>query len=399
MELKRIDVFLLKALLLMEAGIIICQVLALDRITSLLFTVTFPLTVLLWIRSVRQRFTETDAIMLTTAVLATVGVLVNAAQNNATFGFEYLKKLIMFIMALLFFQTAYRVRIDKEVCTFIGKIIDFLVLFLIAMYFLLGRQMHTLNGRYTIYLTFRFTNPNMTAMFLVSLYMLKLRRIFVPGKWYVKLFHIVQLLLLAWFTMQTQSRNCLLVLAVYTVLTSWLTFRGHDNFRIKKGTAALFAVFPGMMVAVYMLIINTNWVQSIFSFLVAEGKKLNSRVAIWLRTLKILKNSPVFGAYYEISNGTGMSQMHNTHLDIAASYGVLVLVLTCILLSKYLYQRGRIYNSKGAFVYILAFACIILMGMGEAAVFSGGLGLYILAGIMLMLANEEVVFDGSRKEN
>ncbi len=34
---------------------------------------------------------------------------------------------------------------------------------------------------------------------------------------------------------------------------------------------------------------------------------------------------------------------------------------------------------------MLGFGCIILLGIGEAAVFSGGFGLYIFAGMPLLL--------------
>ena len=41
---------------------------------------------------------------------------------------------------------------------------------------------------------------------------------------------------------------------------------------------------------------------------------------------------------------------------------------------------------------MLAFACAIILGIGEAALFSGGLGLYIFVGSLLLLSGytEEV---------
>lgn len=394
MELKRIDTFLLKTLYLVEAGIVVGQVLNFDSLTSLLFVATFPITVLLWIRMIRKTVAESDMIMIMTVITAVVCVLLNAALANASLGWSYIKKLIMFIMTLLFFQTAYRARSDEKIGEFIGRIVDLLTVFLILMYFLQRNQMHTVNGIYTVYLTFRFTNPNTTALFLASLYMLKMHRLFGHGKWYVKAAHGLGLLALAWFVAETQSRNCLLVLVLYTVIVLWLIFRGRKDLRVTKGWAVLFAVFPGLMVIGYMLLINSQWVQNTFSFIVGEGKGLDSRVNIWGPALENLWSSPVFGAYYEISNGTGTSQMHNSHMDIAASYGIVVLVLVCILLTKYLHQRGRIYTNKSEYIYILSFACMITMGMGEAAVFSGGLGIYIFAGASLLLANRKDMRDG-----
>lgn len=393
MELKRIDNYLLKALYLAEAGIVITQVLGLDSLTSVLFLVTFPVTVLLWLRAIRQTFLETDMIVIITAALAVVGVLINAAGANADIGFAYLKKLIMFIMALLFFQAAYRMRVDDALSEFIRKVVDFLVVFLIAMYFLRRGQMHMLNGRRTLYLTFGFSNPNMTALFLVSLYVLKMHRMFERKKWYVKLIDFLQLLLMAWFVVETQSRNALLVMVMFTAIAIWLIFRGHRNLRITKGWAILFTLMPAALVVCYMLLIENEWIHETFSFLVGEGKKLDSRVAIWEPALRHLWKSPVLGAYYQISNGTGAAQMHNSHMDIAASYGIPVLVLVCVLLVNYLHQHGRIYSDRTCYIYILGFACMIALGMGEAAVFSGGLGVYIMAGACLLLADRKDMSD------
>ena len=396
MKLKQVDTFLFKVIYLVMFGIIVTQVLNLDSLTSLLFLTTFPLTVLLWLRSVRKTVTETDVIMILTAAMAVVGVLLNAGAANADLSFQYLKKLIMFVMTLLYFQTAYRVRIHGELADFINKLVDLLTLFLLVMYLARPTAMHTIGGRVSMYLTFRFTNPNMTAMFLVSVYMLKMHRLFTREKWYVKFWHCAMLAVLLWFVVETQSRNALLVLVMYTVLSLWLFFRGRKQMYISKGWAALFSLFPAFLVGAYMTLVNSRWIQKLLSFLISEGKQLDSRVKIWKPALENLWQSPLFGAYYEISHGTGESQMHNSHMDIAASYGIVVLLLVCVLLIRYLHQDGRRYADKSRFIYILGFAGMVVLGMGEAAVFSGGLGIYILAGTFLLLANQETDGDGGQ---
>ena len=389
MELKQIDSFLLKVLFLVEAGIIVTQVLSLDSLTSMLFLMTFPITVLLWLRSVRQTFSGTDLIMIITAILAVVGVFLSAAKASAHLDFSSLKKLIMFVMALLFFQMAYRTRINEEMGAFIHRVVDALVVFLFVLFLLQRQQMYTLNGRRTNYLTFCFSNPNLTALFLSCMYMLKMQRLFEKGRWYVKLMHILQQVLLGWFVLETQSRNGILVVLAYTLMTIWLVFRSGWNLKISKFWGAFLAVWPAIMVVGYMTLIQSSWVLDTFSFLVGEGKELDSRETIWSLGLRHLRESPVFGAYYEMAGGTGVFQMHNSHLDIAVSYGIPVLILVCILINRYLYGQGRIYANKREYIYILGFAAAILLGMGESAVFSGGLGIYIFAGTFLLLANQK----------
>lgn len=389
MKTEILDLRLFKALYLIVAGIVVTQILDLDRMTSGLFLLTFPMTVVLWLRSVRKTVTGSDLLMLGTAALAAVSVLIDSSVTGADLNFDYLKKMIMFTMTLLFLQTAHRTRIDKNFKEFINRLVDILTLFFILMYFARFTQMHMLNGRVTVYLTFRFTNPNLTGLFLMCLYMLQVYRLFTPARWYQKLVHIAMAVMIALFVFQTQSRNCLLALVLFTGASAWLIFRGRWNLRITKFWAALITAIPVLFIGVYMVVVYTEWVQKIFAFLVGEGKGLDARVKVWTPGLKAVWESPLIGAYYHISEGTGISQLHNTHLDIAASYGIPVLIIVMILLYRYLYQRGKVYADKSSYLYMLGFACSILLGIGEAVLFSGGLGIYVFIGAFLLLANAE----------
>lgn len=387
MELKRIDVFLYKALYLVAAGVIVCQALGMTDMTSVLFLLTFPMTVLLWLRSVRGTFSGSDVLMLCAAALAVISMLINAMIYNASVNFNYLRKVIMFIMSIMFLQTVHRVRVKTDVAKFINATVDFLTLLLIAVYLLRSSQVHMFNGRISVYLTFGFGNPNATGMFLACLYMLELYRLFLPERWYLKVLHVVMAVFLAGFVLETQARNALLVLVLFTTICIWLIFRGQKNLRITKFWAFVIAWLPLLFVAAYLMVVETEWFARVFSFLTGEGKTLNARVRIWQRALQIIEGSPLIGGYYQLSGGTGMSQMHNTHMDIAGSYGIPVLIMVCILIRSYVYQNGRIYSNKESFIYILGFSCAILLGIGEAALFSGGLGIYLFVGAFLLLSN------------
>lgn len=386
MELKKIDMLLYKALYLVVFGIVITQTLVMENITSMLFLMTFPLTVFIWIRSVRKTVSQNDLLVLGAIVLAATNVLLNAGLTNTALDFSYLKKLIMFSMTLLFFQAAYRFRANEELTRFINGIVDMLSVFLIVMYFWQTSQMHMLNNRVTVYLTFRFTNPNLTALFITCLFMLKIYRLFSPAKWYIKICHTVEALLLGWFVVETQSRNSLLILLVFTAVSGILIFRSKRSLLIGKGWACAIVLAPAVFLVAYMTLITSQWVQELFSFIVDVGKGLDSRMDIWGPGITALAQSPIIGAYSQISHGKGNAQMHNTHLDIAASYGIVVLILVCILLVKYLHQRGRRYANKAEYIYILGFGCATLLGIGEAAVFSGGLAIYVFAGAFLLLS-------------
>lgn len=389
MELKRLDTILIKLLYLLAVGIVVTQTLGQENLTSAMFTMTFPLTVFIWMRTIRKAITRTDILMFVACIVAVVAVLLDAAFCNANLSFSYFKKVIMFMMTLLFFQSSFRLHVHKELVHFIDRVVDFLVCYLIVIYVLQPVRMFMLNGRLSGYLTFSMTNPNLTGMYMASLYMLQLMRVFRQGKLLSKLLHIGLSVILAFFTIQTQSRNALLAIVLFTLVFVWLVFRGIRNMYVSKLFAALVAWTPALFVVAYMLLVNTSWLNELLGFLVGEGKDLDSRVAIWTPALDALQRSPLIGSYNTISEGSGTSQMHNSHLDIASSYGIPVLVMVCMLLQRYLYQNGWRYKDKQGYLFILGFACILMLGIGEGAVFSGGLGIYIFAGSFLLMARWE----------
>lgn len=388
MELKLLDRILFKTLYLVVAGIVVCEVLDI-QITSTLFLFTFPLTVALWIRTIRSKVTGLDFAVIAAATLAFINVLINASITNTDIDFDYLKKVIMFSMSLLFLQVCYRVRVKKDMVVFVNRLVDCLTILLIVAFFLWNSEMHMIDERVSAYLTFRFSNPNLTGLFLVCLYMLELYRLFSREKWGWKLLHIAMAAFLGYFIIESQSRNSLLALVAFTAICAWLIFKSKRQLRITKFGATVFSIAPALFVMFYMVMVNLPWVQLILDFLVGEGKALTSRHDVWETALTALYSSPIIGAYSQISSGEGASQMHNSHLDIAASYGVIVFLLVCYLLWRYLYQKGRYYNHKSNYVYILGFVCAILLGIGEAALFSGGLGIYVFIGTFLMLSNYE----------
>lgn len=386
MKLGKTDEFLLKALYLDAAGIVVFQLLGREGLVSLLFTLTFPLTVLLWLSSVRETVTGLDLLMLLTAGLAAVSVLLDAAVSGASLSFGYFRKLVMFVMTLLFFQTIHRLPGSGPVAGLVYGVGDVLTAAFIGAFFLGGARMYEIGGRVSGYLTFGFTNPNLAAMILACLYMLQLGRLFSPGR---RLFRCVFAACLGYLVILTRSRNCLLAMGLFTAACIWLAVRKKNTFGFTRFWAALTAVLPGLFVVVYAGLVTADWAREALTFLTGEGKGLDSRMSVWAPALEAVAASPLTGGYFAISGGTGGSQMHNTHLDIAASYGLPVLALVCCLLGAYLYRAGRRCGEKARFVWLLAFGCALMLGIGEAAVFSGGLGIYLFAGMFLMLANRE----------
>lgn len=389
MKMEKTDLRLFQVLYLVVAGVIVTQILDMDELTSSLYFLTFPLTVVLWLRTVRKTVIGTDLLMIAVIVYAILSVLLDSSLTGAEVTFEYIKKPIIFSMTLLFFQTAHRIRAEKELVVFLNRLVDVLVVFFILMYFARFAQMHIFGERVTIYLTFRFSNPNLTSLFLICFYVMQVYRLFTPERWYKKVVHIVMAAFLALFVVETRSRNALLVLVIFTAVSAWLIFRGSRNMRIGALWATLAAVFPGLFVGAYVMLVYSPEVQKLLAFAVGEGKKLDSRMRVWGPALEILRESPLIGAYQNATVGLGRGHLHNTHLEVACCYGIPTLVGVCALLFCYLYQKSRVYTHKSNYLYMLGFACSIMLGIGEAALFSGGLAIYVFIGAFLLLANAD----------
>lgn len=375
MEMTKEDRALLKALFALAAGMAALQMFGLDGLTSVLFYLTFPLTVTLWLRSVRKSLTANDILVALTVVLACICILADCAISRGQLSFAYWKKGIMFAMTLLFFGAVSRLWVDAGTVRFVHLVAELLTATFAAMFLLQREQMYLLNGVRSAYLTFGFSNPNLATMFLSMLYMLHLCRLLADGKWR----HGAWAAVLLFFVVETGSRNALLAVTMVTVWALWI--RKRESVRIGGLTSGVIAWMPMMFSAVYMAVVSSERVRLALQFLSGEGKGLGSRVEVWQRAWSTIAASPLLGAYHAISDGTGLSQMHNSHLDLGASYGLTVLILVCMLLRRWL--RG------GRNIYILGFAGALLLGIGEAAVFSGGLGIYIFAGSFLLLAKGE----------
>lgn len=362
----------------------ITQVLGYNSWSSRLFTLTFVLTFLLWIITAMKAVNAGDLLVLFISLFAFIHVFLNAWRNGGELNFSYLRKYIMFVTSLFFLQAVSKIGLTEQEEKRIERGITFLSVFLAAGYFVFGRKLYVINGITTNYLTFRFTNPNLTALFLSCIAYMEFCMILKNRKVYGKILHLLLFAGLALFIKETRSRNALIILAVFLVFAVLLSLKRAGAIRVPKAVSVLVSIFPILFVVAYLGFSSNYGLKRRLAFLVSEGKGLDSRMSIWRPALSRFHRSPIVGAYYEISGGSGMSQLHNTHLDILASYGVWILILICILLFYWLHTYGRQRRDKLQMLYYLGFVCVLLLGIGEAALFSGGLGIYILAGMYLL---------------
>lgn len=369
------------------AGAIVClQVIHMDRAVSFCFYATFYLTLIFWIACALQRMERLEFWMLAAILIAFVSVLINAALSGSAITMQYLKKLLSFFSTILFFSAAYKTVPNVSVRRWIYGILDFVAIYLIAAYFFQGQRAYLFDGIVSSYLTFGFTNPNLTGLFLAGMIMLQMNRLPALTRFRQHILAWCEIGFLLFFLWETQTRNALLSVVLFLVFYFVLSLRKADQLHISKAFAKAAAVWPLLFAGAYILLLQLPGVIKLFSFLASAGKDLTSRMEIWLRALRHWTSSPIFGAYAQASGGTGSSQYHNTHIDILVSYGPIVLCIVCFALYSLIYMDGK-RQSRQQFLLTIGFACEIVLGVGEAAIFSGGLGVYLYAGTFLLLRN------------
>lgn len=390
MSLHLIRQHLIRLDYLLAMLIMLSQVLEYGSFTSPFFYMTFIVTVLLWICTVGESFTKLDLFTLIIIVVALLAVLVNGIAAGAAFSFSYLKKYIMFACTLLFFASAGRNGVDGNTRRMLVVMQLIVTAGMLFAYLTRTISMYMLDGQVSSYLVFRFTNPQLTALFLACMIMFLILAVMQERSWFLKILSAAAVCCNGFFLIETQCRTAQIAVAVFLVVLLERILLRRVRAPIWKWVMAVSAVMPILVVVIYMQLLNQEWFQKVFAFMTGEGKGLDSRYTIWSYALSLLRESPVFGAYCEASDGSGYFQLHNSHLDTAVSYGILTMILVCIFLYIVM-KRIRERTDAGSqeiksyrSVALIGFICVILLGSGEAAVFSGGLGIYIYAGIFLL---------------
>ena len=384
-------------------SLVMFQVLSVNRAVSFLLMITIISVYMLWALTLCKEVTNGDVMLVCLITLTAWNVFINAQMAGADLSFSYIRKYLLFSSTLIFLQTATKIRIDLRLEQMILNLNSILAAFLLIEYVVQGNQAYLINGIVTQYLTFHFTNPNLTGMYMSTIAMLEICRALEEDKKYRKFIHFLLAGGLLYLSYETQSRNVLFSVLFFFGMLILIRFQKSDIYKMNQVISIITILWPALFVAVYMFIINHPVLTGYFSFLVSVGKNIDSRIRIWNNAILYFRSSPVFGAYYQLSNGTGMSQLHNTALDIASSYGILILAGVLVFLFKIMTCRNETGMTKAQFQYLSAFSACLIMGMGEAALFSGSLSCFVLAGLFIILTGapgfEDCAADAEKHES
>lgn len=368
--------------------IVVSQVLGANGLASMLFYLTFAISALLWLCTLVEQVEPIDLVAIVTIVVASANVVANSILAMTPLSFDYLKKLMIFACSVIYLTSCTKARVPARTLRRVPYMSFAVGAVLLASYVLWNTQMHLLGGLRSTYLTFGFTNPNLTALFLACFIMILVLEGMRARQWWLRSAFLVMAAIEVIFLYETQSRNALLAIGVFLVVAILAAMLGPGRIVLHKWLFAFVSVFPLLFVGAYMAFVGNEDLMQAFSFLSGEGKGLGSRTFIWQDALDRFWESPIFGAYSQLSNGSGMSQMHNTHMDILASYGIVVLILTCVFLYLIMARSWDGGNRATRVVGVVAFECVIMLCVGEAALFAGGLAVYVFMGYFLLYANQ-----------
>lgn len=364
--------------------IILFTVLRQDTLISFCFALSFIMLLLYTVNRICQY--KFSVMLLLLIILAFSNVVWNASNSpEAQLGFDYFKKVLMFSAFMLIFYYAQEDSVTTKTYDSLVKMVCIAGLLLLISYFFFGNTDTLGDG-----IILGFSNPNFCGMWLLHIFIY----VFMFGVMKKRSIRMRMLLfavlaIIAWMIAETKARSCLIGLFVFCVfcLIGKLLDPNKVLNRIVLGVVIL---FPIVLVGIYHQLLNSAWFLRFFSFMVSEGKGLDSRLRIWEPALRLLRENIWLGDYCGISNGLGVSQLHNTHLDVLCSYGILPFLIFIYMLytkcKKAICKKMNYCN----YCAMCGFLAIIVMGAFEAAVVSGAMGMNILTAGLIVLANRPV---------
>lgn len=186
-------------------------------------------------------------------------------------------------------------------------------------------------------------------------------------------------------TYKTKSRTVLIAVMFFAAMIIWLLIKKKPRFKSILWIAVAF--IPILFSTLYMMVVNTDVFNKLFSFIISDGKGLSSRYEVWRLTIEIIKNNPITGSYFDVNNTLMLTNTHNTHFHIIASYGVIAYLpfafINCFTFTK----ANRICSNKLSTCAMIATASILLIGMAESLIFSGSTGLFMFLGLFMVMAH------------
>lgn len=369
--------FALACEFLFIALIIVFTVFKQDFLVSLLYRATFGVLAF----GVFCRYMEKRGLSILQYVFIELALLcfVNVFVSGAGFSMMYYKKPLIFLCTILLWLFIDDIKPAKKMVEWI-----LILNFVLSVFYILA---YTFSAEIKVprWLNFNFTNPNLTGMFLLYNILYSVLGIFYYKNKWIRVSLLITTLGGMYLLYLTQARGSIFSLCFFVALLIYI-YLFAKALPLKGIISLILILIPLFFVLIYLLFYELDLL-SLLSFTeISEGKEASGRVEVWGGAFKVFLRYWFTGNYKAASDAIGHLQMHNTHLDVLASYGVVVFLAFIWILYNVLNKNAQQKKTRLQEVALAAFYTSIVVGCFEAALVSGGAGIYILNGGLLLIS-------------
>lgn len=352
-----------------------------SRITSLMFAVCLFETFFLSIPIFSKKSEPLNYLSIIVILLAFVSVLVSSILFNAAINLQYFKKWVFFSTTILYLNFSNSLKVDNDLKEIIFKLYFLFHIFIIGYYITHNESLYYNTNLGVMYLCFGFSNPNTASLFFSALAFGMILYLCKKDAFLIQFLKVLFFITDVFFIFKTQSRNAIIALFLFV----FMVLIGRSGIFKKKFIIIVCSAFPLVFSYIYMNAVDLAMKKGWFASLTSEGKGLDSRVVVWKEAFQAFNQSPFFGSYGYMYNYMHHLQMHNTHIDVLVTFGIIVAVLFMIILYQCLYDLSKKTNSKYGHIIFVSFLSCIFLGLGEAALVSGGLTFFVFVGNFVLL--------------
>lgn len=360
-----------------------------SSITSILFASSFVFLVLLYLSSYKK-----DNITLIGWILilwCAFSILISYLLSNQPFAIADLISFFTFVATILFMQSVSHIEATK-------KIVHLIMFFGIASsslypigYYFFSANHYRLMG--SLLLTMHFSSPNLTGVHLAQACIFSALGLFLLKKTWMRALSAVIFGFDLYFLFLSGARNGMIT--VLLVLSGMLATKMYKIKKIKLWICFAVSIAPFLFSIAYLMFIDIIGARGTLDFIIEEGKPITSRVKIWQNVFNTLKGSHwILGDFCRLRGN-----LHNTHITILGSYGFVGLGLMIKFLNDIMAHSNSMICSSSQTLCMIAFFGTIFMGNGEAALFYGSLGMYVIACSYLILLRYDWDNDRLLNEN
>lgn len=318
-------------------------------------------------------------------VIALVALIISNYSVNGSIipSFHFLRSFIFNISVLMLMYIASNSKVSLKIIKYIVFAVGIVTLIYCLMYILMHDKAFYFNGFVSKYLTLGLVNPNKTSIMLCLFLLTMVHGIFITHNRIFKIIYAVITAILLFLIYKTYSRNIYIAVCFFTCAMLWLMFKRKP--KVSNVIWVIVCFIPILFSIFYLIIVDNEIFNKIFSFLVSEGKGLQSREAVWRDAIEWIKSGPLFGWYSETTADYISPAPHNVHLYVMCAYGIpayipfiFMHIFTFIKVNKNKFNRMKSCS-------MFAVACVVVIGIAESTIFSSLTGLFMFIGLFIAM--------------